>query len=125
MKILLLFFLICSFQVVSQEDTTVYQYVDEDAEFPGGTSALMMWIHKNVCYPEISDDDILYAGKIHLEFVIERDGSISHIVVNSKCIPCKEAYINLMEISPKWIPAKLNGNNVRSIYRMPIRIEFE
>jgi protein TonB len=61
-----------------QEDTTVYEIVDKDPEFPGGMPELMQWITSQ----EIQYEEGLLNGtcsKIYLQFIVEKDGSISNV----------------------------------------------
>lgn len=112
-------------QLYAQEDTTVYDIVDQEAEFPGGAAAMMKWIQSNFNYPTCLENDIEISNRIYIEFIIEKDGSINHVSVRTKCNSCKESAINLMKTSPIWLPAYLNGSKVRSFYRIPLNIDFD
>lgn len=125
MRLIFLFLFVNIFSLHAQQDSTIHEFVDTDAEFPGGPSAMMSWMQKNVILPNVSGEDVEYSSKIHLEFVVEMDGSITNLFVHTACVSCKVAYEDLMKSSPKWIPAQHQGKTVRSRYRMPIQIHLE
>lgn len=125
MRLVFLFLLINIFSGNAQQDTTIHEYVDTDAEFPGGSAEMMSWIQKNVNLQNLSGEDVVIASKIHLEFVVEKDGSLSNLIVHTACVSCKEAYKDLLKTCPNWIPAQHQGKIVRSRYHMPIHIHLE
>jgi protein TonB len=119
-SVVLMLFL--SGSAMAQEDTTVYEVVDQDAQFPGGTSKLMTWfIDQDV---QFEDDYVngICKSLIILEFIVEKDGSLSNVQSVNTCALSQEKAIALMKTSPLWSPAILNSKKVRSQYRFPIRI---
>lgn len=57
---------------------SIYEVVEDMPEFPGGMSALVDFMSKNVKYPKSAiDNDI--EGKTFVEFVVEKDGSVSNV----------------------------------------------
>ena len=103
-------------------DTTIYEFVDEEATFPGGFPAMMKFIQENIIYPD-SFDYYNFQIKITLRFVVETDGTLSHFeVLQSTNSELKQAYLNLLSKMPKWIHGKINGNAVRQLVRVPIII---
>lgn len=125
MRVFLVFFLLSICSVLSaQEDTTVYELVDQEAEFPGGMPKMMKWfIDQDI---KFEDDYIngLCLSRIKLQFIVEKDGSISNIKSLNTCALSQENAVKLMGMSPKWIPAQNNSNVVRMRYFMPITICF-
>lgn len=106
------------------KDETAFPYVEEDPEFPGGYTALMKYINSNMKYP--SNKDV--SGKVFLEFVVEKDGSIGSIEVTKGIDDYPEfenEAIRLLENCPKWKPGKIGGKYVRSIYRLPITFKYD
>lgn len=91
-----------------------------DAEFPGGVKGLQKYINENVMYPE-SAIDRGEQGKVFMEFVVEKDGSISSIKVKkglSKDLN-KES-IRVVKSMPPWIPGYVDGLPARTRCRLPI-----
>lgn len=109
----------------AQEDTTVYQQVDREAEFPGGVAKMMKWfIDQDVKFEEGYLNGTC-SSRITLEFIVEKDGSISNVKSLNTCALRQENAVALMKESPLWSPAILNSTKVRSSYQFPIRICFD
>ena len=99
----------------------VLTIVDEQAEFPGGMKAMMAFIKNNIRYPETAKDEGLQ-GKCYLKFIVEKDGSITNIQVLRGvpgCPECDKEAIRTVKMMPKWKPAKVQGNVVRSYFNLP------
>ena len=104
-----------------QEDDKVFNSVDLDVPptFPGGITAFYNFVGKNY---RVSESAKL-KGKVVVEFIIEKDGSLSYLTIlkdiGSKS--GKEA-LRVLKKSPKWIPGETNGKAVRSKFTLPISI---
>ncbi len=65
-------------------------------------------------------------GKCYLRFVVGLDGSISNVVILKGVESCpqydKEAK-RLIENMPNWIPAKIDGTQVKSISNIAVKFE--
>ena len=93
----------------------VYDVVEEMPSFPGGQLALMQYL-----YPfEAQENGV--QGRVIISFVVEDDGSISHVKVAKSADPAldREA-MRVVETMPKWIPGKQNGECVRVRYSVPV-----
>lgn len=104
-----------------KEDDKPREVVDEDAIFPGGMDALRQYIADN-----IELDMIDGKAKVSLKFVVDTDGSISSVIVTKTtedCKSCEKAAIKVVKGMPKWTPGKVNGEAVKSYYRLPINIK--
>jgi protein TonB len=124
LRILLFIAFFNFFSANAQQDTTIYSTVDKEAEFPGGTAAMMKWMQENIVYPnEIIGGEII--NRIYITFMVETDGKISQPTVISNCENCSKIVENLIQSSPLWIPAQLNGRPVRSKYILPLHIDFD
>ncbi|HQZ24456.1 MAG TPA: energy transducer TonB [Flavobacterium sp.] len=126
-NLLLLVITFFSFQLINaQEQTsqlqdTIYDFkeVDIKPEYPGGVEAFYKFIAKNFKAPEEEGLN----GKIITTFVIEIDGSITDIKVLQDIGYGSGAEVfKVLEMSKKWIPAKLNDVPVRVLYQFPITI---
>lgn len=98
--------------------------LDKLPEFPGGMAKFYTYVGNNFNKPELDADRTL---KVYVSFVIERDGSITDIMVKND--PGygigKEAIRVLKSLKTKWIPGVLNGKAVRTAYNLPITIKTE
>ena len=65
-------------------------------------------------------------SKVSLKFVVDTNGNISSVVVTRNtgdCESCEKAAIKVVKSMPKWTPGKVNGEPVKSYYRLPINIQ--
>lgn len=93
---------------------------DEVASFPGGKSAWNNWLAANMTYPEVALEQGDH-GRVYVSFVIEIDGSITHVELLRGVSPelDREA-LRLVKSMPKWNPSSMDGRLIRSRCRAPI-----
>ncbi|MET3033723.1 M56 family metallopeptidase [Flavobacterium johnsoniae] len=105
---------------VSYDTTSV-----NEPQFPGGITEFYKFIGKNFKMPaEASKNKV--QGKVLMEFMIEKDGSLSEIKVKKDLgYGLAEEAVRVLRLSPKWIPATENGEPVRVSYGLPITIQSE
>ncbi len=107
-----------------QEDDTPMIAVEKRAEFPGGEKALMQFLAENIKYPAMARD-IDISGKVFLQFVVERDGSITGVKVLRKLGGgCDEEAERVVKMLPKFAPAMQNGHTVRMIFNLPVHFQL-
>ena len=98
--------------------------LDKMPEFPGGMGKFYTYVGNNFTRPELDAERTL---KVYVSFVIEKDGSITDIMVRND--PGygvgKEAIRVLKSLKTKWSPGILNGKAVRTAYNLPITIKSE
>lgn len=93
---------------------------DVPASFPGGNVALMEYLQENLQTPSSVVGSGMM-GRVTLTFVVEKDGSITHISEQkSEFYDLTKEAIRVVEHMPKWTPAQWRGNLVRSKYCLPI-----
>jgi TonB family protein len=102
----------------------VQEVVDERPIYPGGEVALMMDIKKNLIYPDMEKRANIQ-GTVFINFVVEIDGSISHIKVikevNGAPGLTREAERVVMTLKIFEQPAKKDGKPVRYSYNIPVK----
>jgi TonB family protein len=102
----------------------VYQIVEEMPKFPGGESALMEYVSKNVVYPEEAKEKEIQ-GRVFISFVVEKDGSIGEVkVLRGIGGGCDEEAARVISSMPKWKPGKQKGEFVRVSYQIPIMFKL-
>jgi len=102
-----------------KETTAVVNDIERQPEFPGGILEFYKFIGKNFKSPA---DKI--EGKILVEFMIEKDGSLSEFqVVKDLGFGLGDEAIRVLKLSPKWNPGIQNGQPVRVLYTLPITIQ--
>jgi TonB family protein len=114
---------------VKPTDTTSLSVTDEIVLFPdsasvpvGGLDQFYNYLLMNLRYPKEARASKT-TGKVIVEFVVEKDGSISSQNIKVLKTPhkslSKEA-IRLIKNGPTWIPGKLKGVPVRTRQVLPI-----
>ena len=101
----------------------VFTVVEEQPTFQGGGNAAFIdYVGKNLQFPEALIEKNI-EGKVYVEFVIEKDGTVTNVAVVKGLDPDadKEAE-RVIQNSPQWTPGKQNGNPVR--VRMILPIQF-
>ncbi len=116
--------------LVVKEDTTKCELVfgevvEQEAAFPGGYNALFKFIDDNIQYTK-EMEEICVSGRVVVSFTIERDGSVTNAKVFRSLHPLfdKEA-LRIVNLMPKWSPAKKNGETKKVTYNLPISFKLK
>ena len=89
-------------------------------EFPGGQNALKSFLKANIKYPQLANE-IGISGTVHISFVVEPDGSLTHIeILKSIGGGCDEEALRVINLMPRWIPAEQGIRKVRFKLSIPI-----
>lgn len=98
--------------------------LDKLPEFPGGIAQFYKYVGNNFRRPELDVEKTL---RVYVSFVVEKDGSLTDIIVKND--PGygmgKEAIRVLKSLKTKWAPGILDGKPVRTAYNLPITIKTE
>ena len=106
-------------------DDKIQLFVEEKPEFPGGDAELMRYLKENIKYPEEAKQ-IGITGKVMIQFVVEKDGSISNIkIIHPIGAGCDEEAVRVVESMPKWIPGKMGGKPVRVQFSLPVKFTLK
>ena len=111
-------------------DTTVdvdevYIVPGKMPEFPGGEDALCDFLAKNIKYPQAAKKNNIQ-GKVYVQFVVERDGSITnHKVLRDIGGGCGDEALRVVRMMPKWKPGEIRGRKVRVQYVLPVKFMIE
>jgi TonB family protein len=112
-------------QVPVKKGMPVFDVVEEMPQFPGGASALLEFLSKNIRYPKEAFD-ANKGGRVIASFVIETDGSISEVKVVKSVEPSlDEEAIRVINAMPNWTPGKQSGKAVRVKYTVPINFRLD
>jgi len=102
------------------KEEEIFVAVEQQAEFPGGTAALMKWLNNNIRYPEAAQQNDIQ-GRVVVKFVVEKDGSIGQVsIVKGVDKDLDREAIRVVKKMPKWQPGKNNGVVVRSYFTLPV-----
>lgn len=108
--------------VQTSQDTIDLDKIYEESEvlraFPSlDNSQFMDFISKNFKYPDIEPVN----GKGWVDLVIERDGTVSDVIIVEGIHPAiDKEFIRVFKLFPKFTPGKINGTSVRSKFRAAI-----
>ena len=101
---------------------TPTEIVQEMPEFPGGITALMVWLDRNIIYPPLVIQQKV-KGTTYLTFLVDKEGSVIEPEIEEALHPMISAAImRAARQMPKWEPGKMNGQV--SIVRVTIPIEY-
>ena len=95
--------------------------------FPGGEAAYKSYLQKNIVYPA-SAREANIRGKVFLEFVVEKDGSITNVKTLrgiSGAPELENEALRVVKAMPKWIPGKQAGQVVAVVMHLPIAFELQ
>ncbi len=108
-----------------EEETKVFEVVEQMPQFPGGDAALMQYLSSHIKYPVVAEENGIQ-GRVVCTFVVERNGSISDVRVVKSVDPSldKEA-VRVIKGMPNWIPGKQNGSAVRVKYTVPVTFRLQ
>ncbi len=109
---------------VEKEDQ-IFQVVEQQPEFPGGASALLGYLGKNIKYPAAASRANV-SGRVFMTFVVNTDGSIQDAqVLKGLGFGCDEEALRVVKTMPKWKPGKQSGRPVRVKYNLPVSFVLE
>ena len=104
-----------------EEDDTPLLFVEDMPSFQGGDlNKFRNWVQSRLKYPAIAQENNIQ-GKVTLSFVIEKDGTLTHIeVLQSPDRSLSEEASRILAQSPKWTPGKQRNIPVRVKYILPV-----
>ena len=107
------------------EEQVIFQVVEEMPSFPGGMRECMMFLGRNIKYPVLAQEAKI-EGRVIVQFVVDRDGSITDTKVLRSVSPELDAEaLRVVGMMPKWNPGKQRGKAVAVKYTMPITFHLE
>lgn len=130
-KILAIIFSLCANYIFAQDtsstrnnllksDSSLYILVEESPRFEGGDIELNKFLFKNVKYPSKARRNGT-EGKVIVQFTIDKEGNTKNaIIINSVSKEIDKEALRIINLMPKWIPAKQNGRPVEFKYKLPI-----
>lgn len=106
--------------LLMESKDAIFEIVEEMPAPPGGSRALYEYFEKKLCYPIVAIERGI-EGRVYVNFVIEKDGSITNVKVSQGIgSGCDEEAVRLVKSMPKWNPGKRHGQPVRVRYSIPV-----
>lgn len=102
----------------------IFYEAEQDPQFPGGLSGLMNFINDNLRYPAYAKANDIQ-GRVVVQFVVKKDGSIGQVKVIRKKNPDLDAEaVRVVKTLPKFIPGKMNGKPVNVWFTLPVTFKI-
>lgn len=103
----------------------IVDYPDIEAEYPGGAEAMKQFLARNINYPEVSME-LGDQGRVFIEFIIEKDGSLSGVkVLRGVSNELDAESVRVVSKMKDWTPAIYKRKYVRARARIPINYILE
>ena len=103
----------------------VFQVVEEQPMFPGGMGEMMKFLQQNVKYPKEAQDQGKQ-GRVIVQFVVNKDGSISNDTIVRSVDPLLDAEaLRVVRSMPNWTPGKQKGEPVRVRFTLPVTFRLD
>ena len=108
------------------EDDQPFVKVEQMPSFMGGDlMTFRNWVMTKLRYPQIAQENNI-TGRVLLQFVIEKDGSLTNIqVIQTPDSSLSDEAIRVLKTSPKWTPGKQRNQNVRVKYTLPVDFRIQ
>lgn len=117
---------------VEEEVGEMAPFVEEEAEeaplnfasnmptFAGGMDAFYTFLAREMRYPRKAQN-IGIEGRVHVRFIVEKDGSLSNIeVIKGIGAGCDEEALRVMSLVPRFVPGKQGDRTVRVQMTIPV-----
>lgn len=103
----------------------VFTIVEVMPEFVGGSDALLQFFGSNMKYPDAAKKDEIQ-GVVVLEFIVEKDGSISNFkILRDIGGGCGAEAMRIAKQMPRWTPGMEADKPVRVSFKLPIRFKVD
>lgn len=103
----------------------IFYTAEKMPQFPGGEMEMYKWLSMYIKYSEeAAKKDI--QGRVMVQFVVEKDGSIGPVKVIRGVDPLLDAEaVRVVKTLPKFTPGTMNGEPVRVWYAMPLMFKLQ
>ena len=111
-------------EIEEEASEEIFLIVEEQPSPKGGMKAFYKHVNSTIRYPGQSRR-MGIQGKVFVQFVIEKDGAISQvIVVRGISEDCDKEAIRVVSSAPPWNPGKQRGRPVRVKMFLPISFKL-
>lgn len=109
----------------SKDDGRVFDVVEEQPRYPGGTNALMTYLRDNIKYPAEAVKAGIQ-GKVIVQFVVGKDGTVRDVKPIRNISPELDAEaVRVVAAMPKWVPGYQRGEAVNVRYTLPVNFRMD
>ncbi|GAB3896332.1 hypothetical protein GCM10028803_13810 [Larkinella knui] len=101
-----------------------FSVVEQNPEFPGGMSALGLYLTKSIRYPAEARQNNTQ-GTVFVQFTVNTTGDIYGLRVKKGIgSGCDEEAVRVVSQMPRWTPGIQNGKPVLTQYVLPIQFQL-
>ena len=102
----------------------VYNVVEKMPQYPGGETALLNYINKNIKYPKTAQDKGIQ-GKVILRFVVNSTGKVERAEIIRSLYPaCDKESLRVIKSLHNFTPGEQKGEKVAVWYTLPITFKI-
>jgi TonB family protein len=123
---------------IVESEQEIFKIVEQNPTFPGceemtdkmerqkcAEEKMLQFIYSKIAYPAVARDNGVQ-GMVVLQFVVEKDGSITNIkIVRDAGAGCGDEARRVVSLMPRWNPGKQRGRPVRVQFTLPVKFLLE
>ena len=107
------------------EDNRVFDVVEQQPQFPGGTEALMKYLSDHIRYPAMAQENNIQ-GRVVVQFVVTKTGKVGEVkVLRGKDPDLDKEAVRVVKTLPNFIPGKMNGHAVNVWFTLPVNFKLQ
>lgn len=112
-------------ETIVPDEPVDYKALEQLPEFPGGMTALVAWLTKNLKYPPLAQRN-KKQGTVEVQFIINLDGSISDVSLLTKCdYSLDREALRVVSLMPRWEkPGQYQGKPCRTLFVIPVEFKL-
>lgn len=105
---------------VASEQPLNFRIVQQMPEFPGGGSAFIQWLTRQLRYPPLALSQRIQ-GRVVVSFIVNKDGSIADVKLEKSvnALLDREA-LRVIRMMPRWKPGVHNNQPCRTMVAVPV-----
>lgn len=105
---------------VTSEQPLNFRIVQQMPEFPGGGSAFIQWLTRQLRYPPLAQSQRIQ-GRVVVSFIVNKDGSIADVKLEKSvnALLDREA-LRVIRMMPRWKPGVHNNQPCRTMVAVPV-----
>ena len=105
---------------VTSEQPLNFRIVQQMPEFPGGGSAFIRWLTRQLRYPPLAQSQRIQ-GRVVVSFIVNKDGSIADVKLEKSvnALLDREA-LRVIRMMPQWKPGVHNNQPCRTMVAVPV-----
>jgi len=123
-------FLAYSQSANSSDENKIFEKIETEAGFFGGTAKWKEFVNKNFNFTRIvknlPDSVTRFSDTAKIQFIVDKNGIINNISFQTKVTKSvKESYTELFKDSPHWRPANQCGRNVNAYRKQTFIVQID